>query len=268
MNMRVEPLDTDGLARRRSFAITVVREAAVLAVDFWSRRESLGRTSKGPHNIVTEADEAVEAFIRERLAQEFPDDAVLGEEGGLAGDGSSQAMWVIDPIDGTQEFARGTRNWCIVLAVVDAEGCAVGVVFDPLGDELFEADRTSPALLNGKAITASKAISLSEGVVTVEYSPHQGADVVLEILRRLLSSGGTFVRGGSGALGIAYVACGRSLGFVEAHMQPWDCLASMLIVRQAGGSTNDFIGEGSMDGGGPVVAACAGLFGEVSSLLD
>ena len=261
-------LDAEGIRQRRQFASQVIRDAGRLAVDFWQRRESIAIDSKGPHDVVTQADKDVESFLRAAISSAFPGDSILGEEGGGSEGTSGQPLWILDPIDGTQEFARGTRSWCVVIAVVDARGCAIGVIFDPLADELFEADRMTASQLNGVPIHASTARSMGEGVVTIEYSPRQGPDVVLTALSRLLGAGGTFVRGGSGALGIAYVACGRSIGFVEAHMQPWDCLAAMLLVQQAGGRTNDFIGEGSMASGGRVIASCPALFDQVRFLLD
>lgn len=217
---------------------------------------------------MTEADGAVEDFIREQLLSAFPGDRVLGEEAGVSGAQGDQPLWVVDPIDGTMEFARGTRTWCVVIALVDGAGCASGLVFDPNADELFEAYRGSPALLNGRQISPSTATSLTEGVVTLEYSPRQPKSAILGALERLIDAGGTFIRAGSGALGIVHVSCGRSLGFAEAHMQPWDCLAAMHVVTQAGGRCNDFIAEGSMAAGGRVVAAAPALYDQVRSLLD
>lgn len=261
-------LDSEALHQRHAHARRVIQQAGALALDFFGRRDELVVDSKGRHDVVTEADRAVEAFITEQLLSAFPQDRVLGEESGASGSGSDGPLWVIDPIDGTQEFARGTRNWCVVIALVDADGCASGLVFHPSADELFEAHRGGPALLNEQPIRASSATSLTQGVVSLEYSPRQPKSAILAALERLIDAGGTFVRGGSGALGIVHVACGRSLGFAEAHMQPWDCLAAMYVVTRAGGRCNDFIAEGSMDGGGRVIAAAPALFDQVSALLD
>jgi len=261
-------LNAAQIRERHEHAREVIRQAGTLALEYFGRREDLVVRSKGRHDLVTEADGVVEEFIREAILRAFAEDAVLGEESGASGSTPTEPLWVIDPIDGTQEFARGTRNWCVVIALVDGSGCASGLVFDPNADELFEACRSEPALLNGKQISPSSATSLTEGVVTLEYSPRQPKSAILGAMERLIDAGGTFVRGGSGALGIVHVSCGRSLGFAEAHMQPWDCIAAMHVVSQAGGRCNDFIGEGSMAAGGPVIAAAPALFEQVSALLD
>jgi myo-inositol-1(or 4)-monophosphatase len=256
------------LAARHAEARAAIEAAGEMALGFFSRGRELAQSSKGLHDVVTEADTAVENLLRGCILAAFPGDGVLGEEGGGPTDSESGFLWILDPIDGTQEFARGTRNWCVVIAVLEHGVPVLGLVLDPSAGELFEAVRGEGATLNGASIRVSDAQSLSDGVVTLEYSPRLHKDQFLRSMGALIDGGGTFVRGGSGALGITYVACGRSIGFIEAHMQPWDCVAAMLLVEEAGGRCNDFLAEGSLRGGGPVAAAAVNVFDAVAALLD
>jgi myo-inositol-1(or 4)-monophosphatase len=261
-------MDPSEIAVRQGRAREVLREAGALALGYFQRRDELRTEAKGPHDLVTEADAAVETLIKERILAEFPGDAFLGEETGLSRTTTGNGpLWVVDPIDGTQEFARGTRSWCIVIALVVDDVVEFGMVLDPSGDELFEALRGHRSTLNGRPVTVSSASSLADGLVTVEVSSRNSVDDVVGILRRLLESGGSYTRSGSGALALCYVACGRSLGFVELHMYAWDCLAALLVVTEAGGTAIDFIADGSLYSGGRVVAAAPQLFDVVSELM-
>jgi myo-inositol-1(or 4)-monophosphatase len=253
---------------RLEFAREVIAEAGRVALEHFGRPDQLQVRSKGRHDVVTAADAAVEALVKERVLARFPSDSFLGEESGA--DGVSKVpgpLWVVDPIDGTQEFARGTRSWCVVIALVDRERVQFGLVLDPNTGELFEARHGGGATLNGNPIHVSAATSLEDGLVTVEISARNSIDDVLGTMRRLLEAGGSYTRSGSGALALCYVACGRSIGFVEAHMYPWDCLAANLIITEAGGTAVDFIAQGSMREGGPVAAAPPQLFAQVAGLL-
>jgi myo-inositol-1(or 4)-monophosphatase len=259
---------TPDVAARQALARDVIGEAGDLALDYFARRDQLLTREKGPHDLVTEADAAVEALIMNRIVSRFPSDSLLGEETGFTQHGvDGGALWVVDPIDGTQEFWRGTRSWCIVIALVVSDRVEFGLVLNPNDGELFEARRGQGATLNGTPIAVSRAGSLADGLVSVEVSSRNRVDDVIGILRRLLETGGSYTRSGSGALQLCYVACGRSLGFVELHMYAWDCLAALLIVTEAGGRATDFIAEGSLRTGGRVVAAAPQLFESVLALM-
>lgn len=251
---------------RLAVATQVAREAGAVAMGFFTDLASVEIRSKGRQDVVTSADVAVEGLILARLKESFPEDAFLGEETGGAVPVSG-GLWVIDPIDGTQEFSLGIRQWCISIAFVVGNEMQIGVVYDPNADELFEARSGGGARLNGRLIAISGAENLEDGVVALEYSRRTQPEDLLHFLSGLLAEGGTYGRGGSGALALCNVACGRLIGFIELHMQSWDCLAALLIIREAGGRTNDFLVEGALTGGNVVIAAPPQLFDQLVRLL-
>jgi myo-inositol-1(or 4)-monophosphatase len=255
------------LETRFQAAQDVAREAGLLARGYFTERGSLAIRTKGRQDVVTDADIAVENLIRARLGSLFPEDAFLGEESGTADARRADGMWVVDPIDGTQEFSLGIRQWCVSIAFIIGNRLEIGVVYDPNSDELFAALSDHGATLNGHAIEVSDASGLDEGVVALEYSNRTQAADLIHVLSALLDAGGTYSRGGSGALALCYVACGRLLGFIELHMQSWDCLAALLLIREAGGRTNDFLTERSLLHGNLVVASSPQLYDAVTSLL-
>jgi myo-inositol-1(or 4)-monophosphatase len=202
----------------------------------------------------------VEETLRRTIKERFPEDAVLGEEEGLtAGSNGAETLWVIDPIDGTDCFVFGLPMWSISIALMRAGEIVVGVVYDPVHDELFAATRCGGATLNGRPIRASEAADLGAGLVGIGHSSRVTPEPTLGALDRLLAQGGLFHRCGSGALSLAWVAAGRLLGYYEAHINAWDCLAGLILVREAGGWHSDFLtGDGLMSGN-PLTAAGPGL---------
>jgi len=260
-------LSTTDVAARLDVATQLIRQAGALAQTYFDNPSRQSATRKGAHDWVTAADRAVEEMLRESLLAAFPQDQFLGEESGASSDLGAQPLWVVDPIDGTQEFARGSRNWCITIALVHQQQVQLGLVFDPSADEFYAATRGNGATLNGQPMAVSSATNLADGVVTIEFSTNTDPTDVVATMSRLLGRGGTFQRGGSGALGLCQVASGRSIGFVEAFMYPWDCLAPLLLISEAGGQCTDFIGQGSLPSGGPVVAGTPGVFDELTWVL-
>lgn len=183
---------------------------------------------------VTEADREAERAIRTLISAEYPDHGILGEEHGSENT-TSRHVWVIDPIDGTANFVRGIPAWCVVIACAREGETVVGVIHEPSTGETFYGRRGGGAFLNGKPIKASGAASLSEGSVGTGLSNRASTEHVAVLIGRLMAEGGVFYRNASGALMLAYAASGRLLGYVEEHMNAWDCLAGMLLVEEAGG---------------------------------
>lgn len=254
------------LIQRRERAEAWAREAGALALQYFDQLDDSQIRTKGPHDVVSAADIAVENLLRQRVADAYPGELVLGEEQGGSVD-TTGPLWVFDPIDGTGEFVRGSRSWCIVISFVDDGQTQVAVVYTPCADEMVSALRGAGATRNGTPISASPATSLSDGVVTVEHSSRNSVSDVVRMVESLLQVGGSFVREGSGALGICQVACGRSLGFIELDLKAWDCLGPLLIAAEAGCVTTDFIASGFMARGGPVVVAAPGVAAAVLALL-
>lgn len=242
---------------RLAAAEAVAREAGALALRYFRGREALVVEHKGPQDIVSEADRAVERLVAARLATLFPADGLLGEETGHRA--GTEGIWVIDPIDGTWCFLNGIASWCVSLAYVRDGAILLGVVFDPNTGELFRARRGGGASLDGRPIRVAAATSLADGTVSVGYSLRVAPERVQGMIARLLAQGGMYHRHGSGALGLAWTACGRLVGYVEAHMNSWDALAGLLLIREAGGFTNDFLAGDGLHRGNRVVGGSHGL---------
>ncbi|BBK33188.1 myo-inositol-1(or 4)-monophosphatase [Stella humosa] len=250
-------LDQGELDRRFLAACAVAREAGDLARSYFTNRDSLKVEFKGPQDYLTAADGAVERLIVARLGAAFAGDTFLGEEGGGT---VGPRLWVIDPIDGTANFARGIALFCIAIAFVVDGRTELGVIYDPISQEMFTAVRGGGATCNGRPMRVSDAASLRNAVIEVGWSSRLPIAGYLDLLDRVVGAGASFRRGGSGALGLAYVADGRVDGYVELHINAWDCLAALLMIEEAGGVTNDFLagGEGLVRGNA-VLAAAPGI---------
>jgi myo-inositol-1(or 4)-monophosphatase len=250
---------TDPNQTRMAAALAIAQEGAALALQYFRRREELLVSAKGPQDMVSEADQAVERLVRERLRERFPQDAIHGEEFGRTA-GSSGFAWVIDPIDGTANFVSGIPSWCVVLACVFDGTVVAGVIHDPNGAEVFSAAKGKGAWLNGKAMKVSGSSSLAQGSIGLGFCNRITPATLLEFLQPFLDEGGMFYRNASGALMLAYVAAGRLIGYHEGHMNPWDCLAGLLMVEEAGGRSWPYNTEKMMAQGDAILASGPGVF--------
>ncbi len=249
-------VDARALITRFLVACALAREAGAIAKRRFSNRDSFTVAFKGPQNYLTEVDGEVERLIASRLHEVFPGDGFIGEEGeGRVGQAGAP-IWVVDPIDGTANFARGAPHFCVSIAAVVGREVEIGVIYDPMFDELFAARRGAGATLDGAAMRVSSTSDLKAASVEVGWNMRTGADAFVGLLDRVVKAGSAVVRSGSGALGLAYVAAGRHDGYVENHMNAWDCLAGVALVREAGGYVSDFLaGEGLRKGN--AILACA-----------
>lgn len=194
---------------------------------------------KGDADLVTEADRASEALIVERLRAHFPDHAILAEEGGgLAVDSSYR--WYVDPLDGTTNFAHGFPFFCVSIALEKSGEMIVGVVYDPIRDELFTAEKGAGARLNNRPIHVSGAAALSECLLATGFpSHHRHKNPNIHFYHQLNLHSHGVRRAGSAALDLCYVACGRMDAFWEFNLKPWDVAAGMLLVAEAGGRVTE-----------------------------
>ena len=216
---------------------------------------------------MSNADRGVESDIRAALSEAFPDDGIIGEEHGVKGS-KSGFTWVIDPIDGTANFVRGTPGWCVVLACVHDDRTEIGVIRDAVADETFVAVRGDGVTLNGKSLKVSSSRSLSDGSMGVGYSNRVPSQLTVNSLVELINAGGVFYRNASGALMLAYVAAGRLIGYCEPHMNAWDCIAGLLMIEQAGGQVQSFDMSVMLERGERVVASCPGVYTQLRQLTD
>ena len=179
----------DLLLKRRDFAVSLCREAGKLALEYFRNRANLVVDSKGAQDWVSEADRNVETFIRQRFAEDWPSDGIFGEEH-EAKSGSSGFDWVIDPIDGTTNFVNGIPVWTIVLAGVSEGRTQVGVIFDPVADEIFVTVRGGGATLNGVQMQSTSDADLANGTVAVGYSNRVDARKIEPVIAGLNAQGG------------------------------------------------------------------------------
>ncbi len=236
------------LTARYDFAMALAREAGTLAAE---ARQSLGvLEAKDAMDYATSADHAVENLIRQRVADRFGD-AVIGEEDGGA---PASLVWVVDPIDGTTNYIHGTPRWCVSIGLLVEGEPEIGVIHAPDEGRLFAARRGRGAFLNGAPIGVSRMRHGASAVVETGWSPRRPFAAYTGLIGRLIADGIEFRRHGSGALGMADVACGQNDGYLEMHINAWDVLAGMVLVREAGGWLNAFLDGDGLTQGNPIVA--------------
>jgi myo-inositol-1(or 4)-monophosphatase len=261
----MDPFDLDA---RFAFGSRLVTEAGALAMGYFQRLGSLTIKSKGPQDMASEADLNTELLIRDRLAAAFPEDAFLGEETGrtdaVAG---ARGIWVVDPIDGTQPFISNMPNWCVSIAFVLDGRTELGFVAAPARGELFIARRGQGATLNGAPISVRHEARMTDGMIGLGYSSRTPPRDFIPLLSAVLDQGGIFFRNGSGALSLCDVACGRLIGYVELHINSWDCLAALALIEAAGGVVSDFLADGGMWRGHPLAAGAPEIFPSLAALV-
>jgi myo-inositol-1(or 4)-monophosphatase len=256
-----EPLADLGL--RAGFCLNLARSAGEIARAGFARQCANGSfRMKGPQDFLTETDAEVEAHVRSALADAFPADGFLGEETG--GSVRDAGTWVVDPIDGTANFARGIPHWCVAIAFVANGATEIGAIYNPSLDEMHFARRGEGVTRNGAPVTVAPTADFSAASFELGWSNRVPNAPYVAALGAVLDNGGNVRRAASGALGLAWVADGRSDGYAELHMNAWDCVAGLLMVREAGGRVGAFPGAGGLVGGGPVFAAAPGVAAEFS----
>jgi len=223
----------------------IAREAGALLMPYFHQRLKI--EYKGDADLVTAADRASEALIRERVGKQFPAHDVLGEEQGL-NDRGSEYRWYVDPLDGTTNFAHGYPVFCVSLALERRAGGSgkriAAVVYDPTRDELFSAEPGKGAQLNGAAIQVSKTALLKESLVATAFPSHKRhKSPNIHFYHQITLRSHGVRRAGSAALDLCNVACGRFDGFWEFNLNPWDTAAGVLIVEEAGGKVTRFDGS-------------------------
>jgi len=261
------PLQPSDLEARLALAQAIAGEAAAVALDYFNRRETLViETKRDPQDVVSIADREVENLIRDRVAAAHADDGFLGEEYGLVA-GSSGFTWVVDPIDGTSPFVNGMPNWCVSIAVIEGGEPVIGVIAAPCHDEVYVAARGKGATLNGKRLTLDPSRNIRNAVTGIGANSHVTPAVVGRMVETLLDAGGNFIRNGSGALMLAYVAAGRLVGYYEPYMHAWDCMAGFCLVKEAGGWFHPFPTDGGkLTKGAPVLAAAPGAIDDLRAI--
>ncbi|MFP5234872.1 MAG: inositol monophosphatase family protein [Acidobacteriota bacterium] len=230
-------------------AAAIAREAGARLREFLA--QGVATEYKGDVDLVTVADRTVEKLIRTRLGEVFPDHGIYGEEG-TRERLDQQLRWYVDPLDGTTNFAHGLPHFCVSMGLerrspglpADHDGEMIaGVIYDPMRDELFCAERGRGATLNGRPIHASPIANLAESIVSTGFpSRKRHATPNIHFYQEFTLRSHGVRRMGSAALDLAYVACGRFEAFWEFNLNPWDTSAGFLLVEEAGGRITDFAG--------------------------
>lgn len=222
-------------------AITLAKKAGVELQKRFGQRRTV--VMKGDLDPVTDADLAAETIIRQGIQSHYPTHVIQGEEQGVSA-ASGPICWIVDPLDGTVNYAHGCPHFAVSIAVADATGVQVGVVYDPLRRELFTACRNQLAHLNGVRIQVSTTTDLQRSLLATgfPYDRHLKDDNNhREFVAFNLSSQGAR-RAGAASLDLAYVACGRLDGYWEQDLSPWDVAAGALLVASAGGRLSTYSG--------------------------
>lgn len=241
---------------RAAFCSDLALSAGAIALEGFRRLVPGAFRMKGHQDFLTETDAAVERHVAEAIAAGFPDDCFLGEEtGGSAG----VDTWVVDPVDGTANFARGVPHFCVSIAFVRGGVTEIGAICNPALGELHFARRGAGATRNGATIRVAATQDFASACLELGWSTRVPNERYLEVLAALFERGANVRRAASGALGLAWVADGRSDGYAEIHMNPWDALAGLLLVEEAGGRVGPFLEHRGLHRGGPVIAAAPGV---------
>jgi len=229
-----------------NFAIQTARDAGSILADRMGR--ALQVSNKGDIDLVTEADLASEKLIIDRIKSHYPRHAILAEESGaIEGfqtvSGQSDWRWIIDPLDGTTNYAHGYPCFCVSIALERAGSIEVGVVYDPTRDEVFAAERGQGATLNDRRIRVSDVEDLNAAMLCTgfPYNVRERLNFARDFANFTMEAQAVR-RDGSAALDLAYLACGRFDGFWEDGLNAWDIAAGMLLIKEAGGQVTDFVG--------------------------
>jgi myo-inositol-1(or 4)-monophosphatase len=214
-------------------------------------------------DMVSDADREAETAIVELLRSERPDDGLLGEEG-TDEEAASGRRWVIDPLDGTTNFLYGYPAWAVSVALEDADGALVGVVFDPARGELFAAERGAGAVMNGRPLHVREGAPLERALIATGFGYEADRRArQAEVLRQVLPAVRDIRRAGAAAIDLAWVAAGRIDGYWERGLKRWDWAAGRLLVEEAGGEVRELVGEPH-----GLVAASAGLIAQLEALVE
>jgi len=225
--------------------------------------------NKSAIDLVTEADHAAEQCVIDVILASYPDHAFLAEERGRIGQSQSPYVWIIDPLDGTTNFAHGFPTYCVSIGLEYKEQCVLGVVYDPTRDELFSATRGGGARINDQPIKVSQTAQLDQALLVTGFAyniretPNNNLDHFARFALRVQG----LRRTGSAALDLCYVAAGRFDGFWEVKLNPWDMAAGLVILCEAGGRVTDFCGQSHSLYGQELVASNGHLHDSMISVI-
>lgn len=242
-----------------TFASQIAQDASRILMQYFGDVEI---HEKSTQNLVTQADFESEKFIGDAIRRQFPSHGMLGEEGDQSADLMADDLWVVDPLDGTNNYAHGIPQFCVSVAYARRGVVQVGAVYDPLRKELFTARRGAGAWRNGQPIRVSSAQDLSRSIFATGFFYERGESMerTLDSIRTLFRRNIRGIRRfGAAALDLSWVACGRFQGFFEYKLAPWDFAAAGLIVEEAGGVVRNRAGSPLKLTDDSAIVACPGV---------
>ncbi len=244
------------------------RRAARGLIHDFGEVEHLQVSLKGPADFVSTADLQAERTLKTELGKARPDYGFLMEEGG-ATPGDGKHRWIVDPLDGTTNFLHGIPHFAISIALEREGELIAGVIYDPMRDEMFYAEKGVGAFVNDRRLRVSARQNMAEAVIATGIPFRHRGDhpYYLKLLGAVMGETAGVRRMGSASLDLAYVAAGRYDGFFEMGLSPWDIAAGVLLVREAGGYVSDLAGGRNVLASGDIVAANDRLFDPLGKLL-
>jgi myo-inositol-1(or 4)-monophosphatase len=256
-------MDLDQLMR---VAVRAAYRSGEILRSRWGHLSSIGK--KGPHDLVTDADVAAEQAIITTIQAAYPEHSIIAEESGTR-PGSTAGCWLVDPLDGTVNYAHRIPFFAVSIAFAFDNELRGGVVFNPLSGELFSAQVGRGAFLNGVPIEVCMEERVSESLLATgfPYERDHGFESVAQRFLRCLKEARGVRRFGSAALDLCFVACGRFAGYWEDRLQPWDTAAGVLIVREAGGRATDFSNRPVGTDGREILATNGRIHQEMLTLM-
>lgn len=235
-----------------NIAIQAARQSSRIIFRFLDQMDKVEISEKAQNDFVTQVDRMSEETIITQIKKSYPDHAILAEESGHQKGFNEDYCWVIDPIDGTRNFMHGVPHFAISIAVMKKGAVELGLVYDPIRQELFTATRGQGAYLNNRRMRISPAKKFEQTLIGTgfPYKNKEGIHTYLKTFQTVFANCGDIRRAGSATLDLAYVACGRLDGFWESGLQLWDVAAGALMIKESGGMVTDFKnGEDYLEGG-------------------
>jgi myo-inositol-1(or 4)-monophosphatase len=252
-----------------NIAVRAARSAGDIIVRNMDRLDRIKIVTKQNNDFVSKVDLMSEQAIIDTIKQAYPDHGILAEESGKQ-DEASEFRWIIDPLDGTTNYLHGFPQFAVSIALQHKGRLEVGVIYDPVSQELFTASRGNGALLNDKKIRVSNHSGLENALLGTgfPYYDQSYLDTYLETMKALMQKTAGLRRPGSAALDLAWLAAGRIDGFWEFNLKAWDIAAGALIIREAGGIVSDFANKDGYLESGDIIAAAPKVFPEMMKIIQ
>ena len=251
-----------------NIAVTAATNASNIIMSHWQHRHSLTISQKASKELFSEVDLKAENAIIQCIKKYYPNHGIIAEESGIKQE-DAEVVWIIDPLDGTQNYLHGFPFFAVSIAISIKNRIEHGVIFDPLHHECFTASRGRGARLNNTRIRVSSCTKLEEALLSAgfSFSNQEQIELYLKTFNNLFNNCGSIRRCGSAAIDLAYTACGRLDGYWELGLRPWDIAAGILLVQEAGGFISELDGQEAKANSKSLVAANPKIYKQLLKAL-